>query len=361
MFTVILTDQCNYECTYCYQKKGKERLKFSVLTRAIDFFQPYFSPDCCISFFGGEPLLAFDELKRTTEYLKGLSKKLDPKIRFHLTTNGSLLNENILAFLDEHRFWLTLSFDGLAQDVTRKKESFDCLVSTIPQVLARSGISLQINSVFTSETIGYLSDSVQLITQMGVPQFEVSFAHAPPWTSLSLLQLEKEVDCVGRYFESRYENMGDVPWTDFYKKMERGLHGCPAGLNQMTVSAQGTLWGCPVFPYYFMQRNVTREYRKFCFGDVDSFIKNPQRAYAKKMANYSELRMDCFSTPDRACVMCRDIEHCWICPLAAAFSTGEIGSVPAWRCHETRILRRKKRRLLHQFEKNRRMEAGASC
>jgi hypothetical protein len=224
--------------------------------------------------------------------------------------------------------------------------------------LARSGISLETNSVFNSETIGYLSDSVQLITQMGVPIFDVSFAHTPPWTSFSLGLLDEEIDRVGQYFRSRCRSIKDVPWADFRTKTERALHGCPAGQNQMTLSAQGTLWGCPAFPSHFLQGNVTKEFQKFCFGDVDAFIKNPQRAYAKTMENYSQLRMDCFSTPDCACVMCREIEQCWICPLAAAFSTGEIGRIPSWRCHEARIVRRQKRRLLRQFGKDRRMGGG---
>jgi uncharacterized protein len=359
-FTVILTDECNFGCTYCYQNKAKERLKFPVLAKAIDFFLPYFAPGCCISFFGGEPLLAFDELKRTVEYLTELSRKFDLRIRFQVTTNGSLLNENTLAFLDEHRFLLTLSFDGMAQDITRKKGSFDFLVSMIPQILTRSGIFLETNSVFSPETVGYLSDSIQLITRMGVQRLSVSFAHAPSWTSLSLGHLEEELDRVGRYFESRYENIRDVPWPDLYEKREKALYGCPAGLKEMAISPQGTLWGCPVFPYYFSMRHGGQERQKYCFGDIDSFIKNPQRAYAQKMTNYAQLRMDCYSTPDRACLMCTEIENCSICPLAAAFTTHEIGMIPAWRCQETRILGRKRKSLRREFEKNRRVGAGSS-
>ena len=347
-----MTDQCNFKCAYCYQPRGKQCLDFSTLVKAIDFFHPILAPECFISFYGGEPLLAFDTLRRAVEHLDGLSTKRKTKIRYFLTTNGSLLNEDILGFLDEHRFSLTLSFDGLAQDLQRKKGTFDFLTSVIPRILARPRISLEINSVFSSETIGYLLESVQSIIQLGVPKLDINFAHKPPWTAFSLHLLEEEIARVGEYFLSHYKNMTDIPWPGFYEELDRAVYHCPAGLNQMALSAQGTLWGCAIFPHYFAEKNETADYQKYCFGDVGSFIKDPQRIYAQKIANYSALRMDRFSTPGRACLICGEIEQCWVCPLAAAMTTGEIGRIPGWSCQGAKILRKEKQLFLDRFEKS---------
>jgi sulfatase maturation enzyme AslB (radical SAM superfamily) len=348
---VILTDQCNFECAYCYQPRGKQRLDFSTLVKAIDSLHLFFAPECFIHFYGGEPLLAFDTLRRAVEYLETLSTGRKVKIRYSLTTNGSLLNEDILGFLDEHRFSLTLSFDGLAQDLQRKKGTFDLLTSAIPRTLARPGISLETNSVFSSETVGYLSGSVQSIIRLGVRKLDVHFAHEPPWTASSFLRLKKEIARVGEYFLSHYEKLTDIPWPSFYKELDRAVHHCSAGLNQMALSAQGTLWGCVIFPHYFVEKNGTADYQQYCFGDVDSFIKGPQRIYAQKMVNYSALRMDRFTTPDRSCLRCGEIEQCWICPLTAALTTGKIGRIPGWSCQGARILRKEKRLFLDQFRK----------
>src|SRR3990170_2286015 len=119
--TIILTDQCNFNCAYCYQKKGKQRLDSAVLTRAVRFFQPFFARECFIDFYGGEPLLAFEEIRRTVEQIERLSKKRGIKAHYSLTTNGSLLNDYILDFLEDHEFSVLLSFDGLAQDISRRK------------------------------------------------------------------------------------------------------------------------------------------------------------------------------------------------------------------------------------------------
>lgn len=348
---VILTDQCNFDCAYCYQPRGKQRLGLSTLVKAVDYFHPFFAPECSISFYGGEPLLAFDLIVGAVEHIEALSKRLKAKIRYSLTTNGSLLSEDILGFLDEYEFSLTLSFDGLAQDLQRKKGTLDILTSVIPQILARPRISFETNSVFSSETIGYLSESVQSIIRLGVPKLDVNLADKPPWTASSLVRLEEQLAYVGEYFLFRYEKLADIPWPRFYKELDRAVYRCPAGLNQMALSAQGTLWGCVVFPHYFAGKNGTENCQEYCFGEVESFIKDPQRIYAQKMVNYSALCMDRFSTPDRSCLICGEIEQCWICPLAAALTTGEIGRIPGWSCQVAKISRKEKLLFLERFEK----------
>jgi sulfatase maturation enzyme AslB (radical SAM superfamily) len=353
-FTVVLTDECNFSCAYCYQQKGRgrQRLDYPTLVKAINYFHPLFVPGGCIHFYGGEPLLAFDLLERIVEYVDALPQKYPQRIRYSLTTNGSLLNKDILGFLEQHEFSLTLSFDGLAQDLSRKKGSFDFLKSLIPEILGRRRISFGTNSVFSSETIGYLSDSVQCLVEMDVPRLDINFANEPLWTPSSLLRMEEELALVGKYFRSRYQHLKDIPWTNFYEELEKSVYYCDGGLNQMALSAQGALWGCVVFPYFFKEKEGTDEYQKYCFGHVYSFLKDPEHIYAQKIVNYSNLSMDQFSTPSQSCLMCAEIERCWVCPLAAAFATGETGKIPAWMCQGSRILRRERRLLVEHFKKN---------
>ena len=349
--TIILTDQCNFNCAYCYQKKGKQRLDSAVLMRSIRFFQPFFARECFIDFYGGEPLLAFEEIRRTVERIERLSKKRGIKAHYSLTTNGSLLNDEILDFLEDHEFSVLLSFDGLAQDISRRKGSFGFLVSVIPKILVRPRISLETNSVFTSETIGSLSRSIELIDQMGVRKFSVGFGHRRPWTPSSLLRQKKELALVRKYFQSRYKKITDVPWADLGEQLEKAIYCCPAGRNKMALAADGTLWGCFLFPQYFNGSRKIREAQKYCFGDVDTFIENHEEIYPRTMENYAALRMDNFSTPDGSCAMCHEIEECWICPLAAALVSRKIGRIPALVCGGAKMWRREKGRLLGQFKK----------
>ena len=350
-FGVILTDRCNFRCSYCYQEKRNGSLNFPTLARTIDFFHPFFAQECILSFYGGEPLLVFDLIQRAVKHVDGLPTEQRRKIRFSLTTNGSLLNEKTLEFLAEHEFSLVLSFDGLAQDFTRKKGSFDSLLPVIARILSSPRISLETNSVFTSETVGYLSKSVEFLVQLGIPKLDVNFAHRPPWNAAALFRLEEEIARVGEFFIARYDDARDIPWVDFDQELRKSVYHCPAGLDRMALSAQGTLWGCVVFPHYRRGKHGAAGCPGFSFGDVDSFIKNPRQIYAQKIALYSELRMDRFSTPERACLMCDELEHCWLCPLAAGLTSGEIGKIPAESCRRARILRKGKRRFLDEFDR----------
>jgi uncharacterized protein len=351
-FTIILTDRCNFQCAYCCQKKGgRGSLQPDILSKAICFLEPFFAAECVIDFYGGEPLLAFDVIKQAVGDMDALSKKRRLKARFSITTNGSLLTDEILDFFEDREFTVLLSFDGLAQDISRKKGSFDFLVSVIPKILERPRISLQTNSVFTSETIGYLSRSIKLITELGVRNFSVAFGHKPPWTNSSLLRQEKEIALARQYFRDQYRDIADIPWADLAEDLEKGIYRCPAGLNKMALAADGTLWGCYLFPQYFSGSEKVREARKYCFGNVDRFIKNHSAIYPRKMENYSELRMDNFSTPHGDCEMCDEIEECWICPLAAALVSGKIGRIPAEICAGAKMWRKEKRRLLEQLAK----------
>jgi len=326
-------------------------LDSAVLTRAVRFFQPFFARECFIDFYGGEPLLAFAEIRQTVEQIEGLSKKRGIKAHYSLTTNGSLLNDDILDFLEGREFSILLSFDGLAQDVSRKKGSFDFLVSVIPKILERPRISLETNSVFTSETISYLSRSIELISRLGVRKIGVGFGHRRPWTSSSLLRQKKEMALVRKYFRSHYQKITDVPWADLGEQLEKAIHCCAAGLNKMALAADGTLWGCFLFPQYFNGSKKIREAQKYCFGDVDTFIENHHTIYPRTMENYAALRMDNFSTPDGLCAMCDEIEECWVCPLAAALTGRKIGRIPALVCGGAKMWRKEKRRLLEQFKK----------
>lgn len=350
-YTIILTDQCNFDCAYCYQKKGRQTLDSALLTRANRFFQPFFARECFIDFYGGEPLLAFAEMRQTVGQIAGLSKKRRVKAHYSLTTNGSLLNDEILDFLEDHKFSVLLSFDGLAQDISRKKGSFNFLMAVIPKILERPRISLETNSVFTSETIHHLSRSIELIDQMGVRKISVGFGHRLPWTSSSLLRQKKELALVRKYFRSRYHKTADVPWTDLHEQLDKAIYGCAAGLNKMALAADGTLWGCFLFPQYFSGSKKIRETQKYCFGDVETFIENHKEIYPRTMENYAALRMDNFSTPDGSCAMCDEIEECWICPLAAALVSRKIGRIPALVCGGARMWRKEKGRLLEQFKK----------
>ncbi len=285
-----------------------------------------------INFYGGEPLLCFGLIEKTVSFLDDLNKKFKKKVRYSITTNGSLLNEEILQFLSRHKFLVELSFDGFAQDIQREKHSFDNIVSKIHKLLNRHSIKLEINSVFTNETIGSLSESMEFITKLEVPNVNFSLSIIKPWEKKSLLKLKSEMSKLRKIVISYYKEKGSIPIKNFTDYLGKGIYYCAAGNDRFAVSADGGIWGCDLFADYFKGKEKSSEYSKFYFGELDAFIKDHEKIYPRIFPNYSRLSMDNFSTPNMKCFLCQKLEDCSICPVNAAFSSGHLGKVPSYVC-----------------------------
>jgi len=119
--TLQLTQGCNFRCKYCvYSEEGKPRqrshsektMSFETAKKAIDFFQEHSvdSKNVNIGFYGGEPLLEYPLLKEVVNYAK--ERFRGKKLTFSITTNATLLNEEIITYFQEHDFGLLISLDG---------------------------------------------------------------------------------------------------------------------------------------------------------------------------------------------------------------------------------------------------------
>nr|WP_298684068.1 radical SAM protein [uncultured Methanomethylovorans sp.] len=114
-----VTEDCNLRCKYCVyggnhsirrEHNIKNELKWNVAKQAVDFFlkNSQDSEAKFITFYGGEPLLKFSLIKNIIVY----ASKIDPKVRFALTTNGTLLNPERVHFLIDQKVTITISIDG---------------------------------------------------------------------------------------------------------------------------------------------------------------------------------------------------------------------------------------------------------
>lgn len=119
--TLQLTQNCNLRCKYCiYSESANQsqrthsakRMSWETAKKAIDFFAAHSvdSKEVNVGFYGGEPLLEFPLLRKAVEYAE--EQFAGKKVTFHMTTNATLLNEEIISFLAKHYFNLLFSMDG---------------------------------------------------------------------------------------------------------------------------------------------------------------------------------------------------------------------------------------------------------
>lgn len=350
-YTFILTEECNFQCSYCFQSGGREVLKLSTAQKALDFFLQFSEQNCFINFTGGEPLLVFDLLKHIVSDSQDIYSQSKREMRFVITTNGSLIDENVLDFLRNHRFFVILSFDGLAQETSRKKNSFSDIKSITEKILKSPEITLETNSVFTPQTVKYLSESMRFLAELGVPTCRCALSKIFPWNTSSLSILTEELTKLRDYAITVYKRDRSIPISLFRSKPNKGNFFCEAGKNRISLAPNGRIWGCNLFADFFRYDRGKVDFDKYCFGDLDYFIRNHSKIYHELMLNYSELRMSKFYTSENPCVFCPDLDVCWVCPVDAAFATSTLREIPVWTCHIKKIFRNQKKMFWEELER----------
>jgi uncharacterized protein len=126
-----VANKCNLHCTYCYEPEGAKygpapvQMDQDTAQASVDFLfqRAGKSQEVNVIFFGGEALLNFKLMRQVVAYAAEQGQTRGKKVDFSLTTNGTLLTDEIIDFFQEHRFGLTISIDG-PKDLHDKRRSF---------------------------------------------------------------------------------------------------------------------------------------------------------------------------------------------------------------------------------------------
>jgi len=348
--TLFVTEDCNFNCTYCYQKKRKSYIDTSTIEKTFDFLFPFLKSKCFINFYGGEPLLAFEQIRYAVDLIQNKNKEKKKHIQYSITTNGSLLNNDRLEFLNQHQFSLLLSFDGTIQDITRKKGSFQQIAPLIEKILKYPNIDLEVNSIITPTTIGYLANSIQFIVELGVPNITLTPCRISSWVHKSLIRLEEELKVLRAFISAYYKRKKEIPLVNFRRNQKKGIFSCYAAKDRMAMTPDGKLWGCYLFADCFKGKEESREYAKYCFGNLNKFVEDHERVYPEILSNYSELSMDHFYTKDNLCIQCDELNECTVCPMSNILSGSNIKTIPHWICEQNKIFIKEKRLFWKEME-----------
>lgn len=337
--SLIITDDCNFSCVYCPQKKENNYMKKSTVEKTVDFFYPYFEDKCHITFFGGEPLLAFDLITYTVKLIKSKNSDGSKKIEFSLTTNGSLLNDEMLEFFNLEKFFIMLSYDGLAQDESRNTGSANQIEEIINKVPQYKDIRFSIFSVFTPHTIGTFSQSLRHIIEIGGKEITFDLAQGIEWDLNSLHIFEIQLNELIKFVNENYSLKSAIPIKNLRAEVRTGEFpfSCSAGQDRLAIGPDESIWGCYLFHDYMKQHRDDDDYLTYRFGSVDDFIHSPNTVYNRVSPNYTLLSQDHFLTHNGLCLFCDEVNKCGICPINAAYSTGFVGKIPVWACQAHQI------------------------
>ena len=304
---------------------------------------PYLTGRFQISFYGGEPLLSFPVIRRVVEFLEERNRFSRRAAGYSITTNGSLATAEVIEFFGRHKFAVTLSFDGQAQDRPGGRGSSELVRSRLEAMRDVPGLDLGINSVFTPESVDCLSDSLQQLMELGVRRLSVAVSIHEPWDARSLDRYEAELSRLRLAALAYYGDSGRMPVDLFGQDEPEGIFACSGGKEWLTVSPEGRVWGCPLISDYFRGREDSTEAGEYCFGTLTSFRKSPVSCHARRSSSYGRLNMDHFSTSRGPCFLCPDLKLCSVCPASAALSGAPLGRIPDDLCAIQKIKIRQQR------------------
>lgn len=163
-----VTNRCQLECPYCFHKQSQEDMDFQTADMAVRYLlsnaaQTKKQPG--ITFFGGEPLLCFESI------IKPLVEKYKDSLTWSITTNGLLLNNEIIDFCDKYNIDILLSIDGCkeVQDFQRplkNNSSFDILKKNIPYLLFKKPNTI-FRSTITHYSLNFLEKNIETAQELG--------------------------------------------------------------------------------------------------------------------------------------------------------------------------------------------------
>jgi uncharacterized protein len=265
-----VSSSCNLSCSYCYAARGSfhgaqpELMQWEVAQAAIDqvLREADHAAPITVGFLGGEPFVNRRLVHRAVEYASAEGRKRGLDVRFSVTTNGTLLNEDDVELLRKHRFAVTVSVDGgeKIQNLQRpavggQKTSYDLLLNATSALLANPGSAVVAGRATVTRDDLNLGGRFEAILSLGFR--EIGFAPLRAGASNGgalrdedwCTYLDALVE-ISRSELARAHNNSPVRLTNFVvalKQLYRGAcspYPCGAGGGYFSVAANGDWYAC---------------------------------------------------------------------------------------------------------------------
>ncbi len=287
-----IAHDCNLRCRYCFAGKGeyhgnRSLMSFEVGKAALDFLIAHSGnrTNLEVDFFGGEPTMNFDVVRRLTEYGRSREKEAGKKFRFTLTTNGLLLDEEILDFANREMGNLVLSIDGRKEVHDRMRPtaggtgSYDRILPKLLRAAeSRNQENYYVRGTYTHFNTDFAGDVLHL-NDLGFEQISVEPVVCDPsepyaLTEEDLPKLMSQYDELAQEIIRRRKEGKFINFFHFMIDLSGGpcvakrLSGCGAGMEYMAVTPEGDLYPC----HQFVGE------KEFLLGNVWDGVTNPSLA-----------------------------------------------------------------------------------
>ncbi|MCI8830990.1 MAG: thioether cross-link-forming SCIFF peptide maturase [Lachnospiraceae bacterium] len=306
-----IAHDCNLACRYCFAEEGEYHgrralMSYEVGKKALDFLIANSGnrEHLEVDFFGGEPLMNWDVVKRLVEYGRSREEACHKKFRFTLTTNGVLLNDEIMEFCNKEMSNVVLSLDGRREvnDHMRPfrngKGSYELIVPKFQEFAKRRGDKdYFVRGTFTNKNLDFGEDVLHY-ADLGFKKMSMEPVVAEPGEDYAIREEDlprilKEYDRLAAEYVKRHKEGRGFTFFHFMIDLKQGpcvakrLSGCGSGTEYLAVTPWGDLYPCHQF--------VGKE--EFLLGNVDTGVTNTAIRDEFKLCNVyaKEKCRDCFA------------------------------------------------------------------
>lgn len=196
---LLVTHNCQLRCGYCRVKKFSDSMNEKVLFKAIDLLFGFNREKIQLQFFGGEPLLEFDLIKKGVEYAEKLNKKSKKDLNFILTTNGILLNKEKINFFKKHKFLIECSID---KEKMRRQKDYAPAIKNF-DYLFRSGIPHYSISVFGPNDVSSMSQNFKYLIGLGFKKIQLNYCLGIIWKKEKIKELLNQFERILNILKSK--------------------------------------------------------------------------------------------------------------------------------------------------------------
>ncbi len=329
---------CNLNCEYCFASQGKYHgdralMSLEVGKRAIDFLVENSGTrkNLEVDFFGGEPLMNWDTVKDIVAYARSIEKEKNKNFRFTLTTNGMLIDDDVIEFANKEMHNVVLSLDGRKEvhDRLRKtvngKGSYDIIVPKFQEFVRRRGDKgYYIRGTFTHNNVDFTEDIFHMadlgFTELSMEPVVCSPDDPYALTYDDLPKIFRQYEILAEYMLEREKQGKPITFYHYMIDLTGGpciykrISGCGSGTEYMAVTPWGDLYPCHQF--------VGDE--KYLLGNIYDGITNKDIQNEFKMCN-AYARKEC--------------KDCWAklycsggCAANAYHATGSVTGVYEYGC-----------------------------
>ena len=329
---------CNLNCSYCFASQGKYQgdralMSFEVGKQAFDFLiaNSGSRKNLEVDFFGGEPLMNWDVVKKLVAYARSIEKEHNKNFRFTLTTNGVLVDDDVIDFCNKEMSNVVLSLDGRKEvnDHFRVdyagKGSYDTIVPKFREfVKRREGKNYYVRGTFTHNNVDFTNDLFHM-AQLGFTELSMEPVVCPPDDPYALTQedlpkLFEQYEILAKEMIKRKKEGRPFTFYHYMLDLKHGpciykrITGCGSGTEYMAVTPWGELFPCHQF-----------------VGDSKYSLGNIWDGVTNKAIQDEFRSCNAYARPE-----CKD---CWAklycsggCAANAYHATGSIGGIYEYGC-----------------------------